>query len=97
MASITFKFKKNPMQVFQWTHLDVSINNEEPIKVSWSKPTALELEPGAYSFHMSFQYMGKACGKADAQLDILEDENYVLTYKPPLTMFSGGKVQVSRA
>jgi len=78
-------------------HLDVSINNDPPIAVSWREPSTLEFQPGAYSFQMSFQYLGKACGKADIQLNVLENENYVLTYKPPVVMFSGGTVTASRA
>lgn len=92
MENVTLIFKKNFLQILQWSSLNVVIDNEETIKVGIEKPTNIRLSVGIHTIQMSFPYLGSECGVAQVQINIKENLEYELTYKPPLTVFTSGTI-----
>lgn len=92
MSNVTIIFKKNPLQIFQWSKLNVIIDNQSSFKVSFTKPIILDINPGTHDIKMSFRYLGNECGNASIKLNILVNEHYELTYKPPILISGQGKI-----
>jgi len=95
-AKVIFKFNKNPLQIFQWSALDVIIDEQYPVKVPWSQPSEYAFEPGNHRVQMSFPYLGTNAGKAQADFVINEGETLIITYKPPMIVFSAGTIVIQR-
>ncbi|MEI6132735.1 MAG: hypothetical protein WCQ41_07925 [Bacillota bacterium] len=51
-AKVIFKFNKKPLQIFQWSALDVIIDEQYPVKVPWSQPSEYAFEPGNHRVQM---------------------------------------------
>ena len=96
MPKIVVKFKKNPLQILQWSNLHVWIDGQFTGEVNWSMPVTFDVPSGMHQFIMSFPYMGNQTGVAALQLNLTDHDAYQLTYRPPLWVTSPGKIAVNR-
>ncbi|GHU61149.1 hypothetical protein AGMMS49983_00360 [Clostridia bacterium] len=94
MSYVEIRYQKDPSQYLQSNELDVVIDGQDPIQVKWSVPSRLDLRPGQHSLHMSFPYLLRACGKADAVVDVHQNERYSITYIPPISPLKPGRISV---
>jgi hypothetical protein len=90
------EFKKNPLQVFRLNVIDIVIDEQDSYRIGRNPPPLFDLPVGTHTFKISFLYFGKSVGLANVKLDIAQDKKYLLTYKPPGTVFSGGKVIIRK-
>ncbi|OAA84700.1 hypothetical protein [Clostridium ljungdahlii] len=93
-AKLIFKFKKNLLQIFQWSSANAVIDGKNTIKVPWTQETELLINEGHHRIQMSFPYMGSESGKASIEFNIRDEETFIITYKPPLTILTGGTILV---
>ena len=53
-----------------------------------------EVEPGRHVVQVSFRYLGKDCGPAQAQLDVADGQEVALRYRSPWVVTMKGSLAV---
>lgn len=96
-AKLILRFKKNPLQIFQWNSLDAVIDQKMSIKVPWTQTVEYNIDEGHHNIQMSFSYMGADVGKAQKEFDIKEGQTLHITYKPPIIVYNPGAITVEKA
>lgn len=60
----------------------------------WGKHS-LPLSPGAHSIEISFTYLGKVTGLANAEFELASGQTVRLDYSPPFMITLPGKIKLS--
>jgi len=93
-TKLLLQFKKNPLQILQWSSANAIIDGRNHVKVPWTDKIGYSINEGHHKVQMSFPYLGSEVGKADIEFDIKEGETLLVTYKPPLLAFGSGTILV---
>jgi hypothetical protein len=95
-AKLILKFKKNPLQILQWSSANAVFDGRDMVKVPWTQDTEYEIECGHHKVNMSFPYLGRDAGKATVEFDINNGETLLITYNPPIIVFSSGTILINK-